>query len=453
MTNPKTSVLDCREPVETAFDDRLLRTDKDVYERLVAGLSRSSMSTLVGQTLRRKLCLVIEDLCRRRDDPNVDAERRYFVDVIDDLQGLGPIEPLLRDPAVSDIVIYGPKAVYIERRGRLEQTAVAFHDERHLLQILQRVSDRMGIRRDEPNEIVDAGPQESDRAHAVVRPLATGGSAGLRPGLVSRPLIAGDLLFRNSATIEMIEFLAACVRGRLNVLVAGGPGSGKSTLLKLLAAYIPDNERIASIEIPTESCPRQSRAADREARFPNFGGVATVSVREMIRNALDRRPDRILIDECRGNEVYDMLQATAVRRVTSLSALRAEDTRAAIARLETLMSVAGCDLHQSLNRRQIASTVDIVVLCSRLAGGDRVIARISETRGVENDMIVMRDIFAWEPDDACENSIAQRRFRATGVVPQCQARLSALGITMPLSDFEARPLKQVGRALWVLRNA
>jgi pilus assembly protein CpaF len=346
----------------------------------------------------------------------------------------------LRDPTISDILINGPNTVYVERRGRLEQSGVSFHDEQHLVEIVQRIAGRMGRRLDESSPMVDARLQDGSRVNAVIRPLALDGALVSIRRFSSHPLLAGDLIRRQTAPPEIIDFLAACVKARLNVMVSGGTGAGKTTLLNLLSGYIPHDERVATIEDAAELRLQQPHVARMETRTANLEGKGEVTTRDLLRNSLRMRPDRIIVGECRGNEAFDMLQAMNTGHDGSLTTIHANDTRDAISRLEMLVGMAGYDLPIWFIHRQIASAIQIVVQLARLTGGNRKIVQVSEITGVQGEVINMHDIFKFEQTGVDENRVAQGDFHATGIHPRCLSRLRAAGCDLPLTMFERRKL-------------
>jgi pilus assembly protein CpaF len=439
MSSPLSSSPDRRQQTQANSEERFLLRKKEVHKRLIAGMNLSSVRSLDDYELRRELRRGIEELCSYGSDLMSQAERERLInEVIDETLGLGPIEPLLHDPTVSDILINGPKTVYAERRGRLERTNIAFHDEQHLLEIIQRIANRIGRRLDESSPMVDARLQDGSRVNAVIRPLAIDGALVSIRRFGSRPLLAGDLIARKSATIEMIEFLTACVQARLNIIVAGGTGSGKTTFLNMLSGYIADDERIVTIEDAAELQLQQSHVARMETRPPNLEGKGQVTSRDLLRNALRMRPDRIIIGECRGDEAFDMLQAMTTGHAGSLSTVHANDTRDAVSRLEMLVGMSGCDAPMWFIHRMIASAVNIVIHCARLAGGVRRVMKISEVTGVTDDVICMHDIFEFHQTGLNDDRVAQGEFRCTGIRPRCLDVLEKYGVRFAPEMFQQR---------------
>ncbi|MBX3444925.1 MAG: CpaF family protein [Planctomyces sp.] len=423
-------------------EQRFLRIKQDIHKHLIAAMDLSSANALNDYDLRRELRRGLEDLCRSRADLLSETDRlRMINEVIDETLGLGPIEPLLRDPTITDILINGPKTVYVERRGRLERTNVAFHDEDHLVEIVQRIAGKIGRRLDEASPMVDARLADGSRVNAVIRPLAIDGALVSIRRFSAKPLIAGDLIARGSVAKEMIEFLIACVQSRLNIIVSGGTGSGKSTLLNILSGFISEHERLATIEDAAELRLQQSHVARMETRPANLEGAGEVTSRDLVRNALRMRPDRIIVGECRGEEAFDMLQAMTTGHAGSLTTIHANGTRHALRRLEMLVGMAGFDLPIWFIRELIASAVTIVVHCERMTGGQRRVTQISEVTGIVGDMVQMHDLFTFVQTGLDDEHQAQGHFMATGIRPQCLEQLQICGYQFAPAHFERKRLE------------
>jgi pilus assembly protein CpaF len=424
-------------------NERLIRLKKEIHKQLVTALHPPAIGGVDDYELRRELRRRIEALCNERVELLGNEEREQLTnELIDEMLGLGPIEPLLRDPTVADILINGPHTVYVERRGRLEKTPVVFHDEQHVIEIVQRIASRVGRRLDESSPMVDARLPDGSRVNAVIRPLALDGALVSIRRFGSRPLVASDLIARKSVAPEMIDFLAACVRARLNILISGGTGSGKTTFLNMLSGYIPEDERIATIEDAAELQLQQPHVARMETRPANIEGKGEVTTRELVRNALRMRPDRIIVGECRGAEAFDMLQAMTTGHDGGMTTIHANNARDALARLEMLVGMAGFDLPMWFIHRHIASAIDIVVQCGRLSGGARKVVQISEVTGSEGDVISMHDLFVFEQTGIDEKKAATGSFLATGLRPRCLDRLTAAGTGIDAALFERRSLEQ-----------
>jgi pilus assembly protein CpaF len=423
-------------------EERFVRLKKEIHKQLVSSLHMPSVGTVDDYELRRELRRGIEQLCEDRTELLSQDERMRLVnEVVDETLGLGPLEPLLRDPTITDILINGPRTVYVERRGRLERTNVVFHDDQHLLEIVQRIASKVGRRLDESSPMVDARLADGSRVNAVLRPLALDGALVSIRRFSAKPLLAADLIARKSVTPEIIEFLAACVRARLNILISGGTGSGKTTFLNMLSGYIPDDERVATIEDAAELRLQQPHVARMETRPANLEGRGEITTRDLVRNALRMRPDRIVVGECRGAEAFDMLQAMMTGHEGGMTTIHSNDTREAISRLEMLIGMGGHELSMWFIRRQIASAIDIVVQCARLSGGIRRVMQVSEVTGTEGEVIAMHDLFVFEQTGVDENKVAQGHFRATGIRPSCLEKLAAHGNGLDSTLFERRTLE------------
>ena len=422
-------------------EDRLLRYKRELHQRLIAGMDLSTIGSLSEEELRREVRRATEELCRLSPDLLSLGERERLVnEVLDETFGLGPLESLMKDPTISDILINGPKTVYIERQGRLELTEVAFNDDRHLLQIIQRIVSRVGRRVDETTPMVDSRLPDGSRVNAIIPPLALDGCLLSIRRFGTKPLLVADLLSKKSITQEMIQFLSAAAKAKINMLISGGTGSGKTTLLNALSAFIPHDERIATIEDAAELRMQQPHVVRMETRPPNIEGFGEVTTRELVRNALRMRPDRIIVGECRGPEALDMLQAMNTGHEGSLTTIHANDTRDALGRLEMMVGMAGFDLPMWIIRRQIASAIQMVVQVARLPGGARKIVKISEVTGMEGEMISMHDLFIFKQTGVDAEGHSQGYFQATGIRPRCLERLTAAGIHLPVEMFERRTL-------------
>jgi pilus assembly protein CpaF len=391
--------------------------------------------------LRQEVRRVAEELCERSSSLLSRAERERLInEVLDETFGLGPLEPLMKDPTVSDILINGHNTVYVERQGQLERAPVSFTDERHLLQIIQRIVGQAGRRVDETSPMVDSRLPDGSRINAIIPPLALDGALVSIRRFGVKPILAADLVAKHSIALEMMDFLAACVRARLNILISGGTGSGKTTLLNALSGFIPPEERVVTLEDAAELRLQQPHVGRLETRPNNAEGVGEITMRDLVRNALRMRPDRIVVGECRGAEALDMLQAMNTGHEGSLTTVHANDTREALNRLEIMVGMAGFELPIWVIRRQIASAIHLVVQVSRLLGGTRKIIKISEVTGMEGDNFVMQDLFVFKQTGVDGRRKAQGHFHATGVRPHCLERLTALGVGLPPEMFERRTL-------------
>jgi pilus assembly protein CpaF len=430
------------EPEEAAPTDWFLALKRDLHQQVIATMDISAIGTLAEDELRTEVRHQAEMLCRRRADLLSLSERERLVnEVLDETFGLGPLEPLMRDPEVSDILINGPKTVYVERRGRLCKSTVAFHDQQHVLQVVQRIVAKMGRRVDETCPMVDARLPDGSRLNAIIHPLALDGPLVSIRRFGSRPLMADDLIRNRSMTSEMLRFLSACVEARLNILVSGGTGSGKTTLLNALSSYIPADERVATIEDAAELQLQQPHVVRMETRPSNIEGHGEVTTRDLVRNALRMRPDRIIVGECRGPEALDMLQAMNTGHEGSLTTIHANSPRDATGRLEMMVGMTGFDLPIWVIRRQVVSAINIVVQVARLMGGVRRIVKISELTGMEGDVISMHDVFEFKQVGLDEKRVAQGHFLSTGIRPMCLSKLEACGVPLPSELFEHKILQ------------
>jgi pilus assembly protein CpaF len=422
-------------------DDRFLRLKKDLHERLIGHMDLSAVGRMTDDELRVEVRRAAEELCRLSSDliSMIDRER-LVVEVMDETFGLGPLESILRDPSVSDILVNGPKAVFVERAGRLERSPVVFHDEKHLLQIVQRIVGRVGRRVDETSPMVDARLADGSRVNAIIPPLALDGTLLSIRRFGAKPLLMNDLVAKKAIPAEAAQFLSACIKARVNVLISGGTGSGKTTLLNALSAYIPPEERIATIEDAAELRLQQPHVARMETRPPNIEGSGEVDTRDLVKNALRMRPDRIIIGECRGGEALDMLQAMNTGHDGSMTTVHANDTRDALGRIEMMVGMAGFDLPIWIIRRQMASAINIVVQSARLLGGVRKVIKISEITGMEGDMVTMHDVYGFKQTGVDGTGTAQGSFFVNGIRPRCLERLETYGIRLPSELFDRRVL-------------
>jgi pilus assembly protein CpaF len=422
-------------------EERFLTIKRQLHQQLITGMDLSTIGTMNEEELRVEVRRAAEELIRHGSDLLNRTERERLVnEVIDETFGLGPLEPLMRDPAVSDILVNGPKIVYVERKGRLESVPIAFNDNRHLVQIIQRIVGRIGRRVDETCPMVDARLPDGSRVNAIIPPLALDGALLSIRRFGTRPLLIDDLIAFKAISQEMITFLSACVKARVNVIISGGTGSGKTTLLNALSAFIPAEERVATIEDAAELRLQQRHVVRMETRPANIEGQGEVTTRELVRNALRMRPDRIIVGECRGAEALDMLQAMNTGHDGSMTTIHANDTRDALSRLEMMIGMAGFDLPIWIIRRQIASAVNLVIQVARLPGGARKVIKISEITGMEGEIMSMQDVFGFKQTGVDDDRSAQGYFFATGLRPQCLERLEISGAGLPVAMFERRVL-------------
>jgi pilus assembly protein CpaF len=366
------------------------------------------------------------------------AEKQRMLDAISaEIIGFGPIQPLLLDPTVSEVMVNGPKKIYVEQKGRLTKTEVQFHDNDHVRQIIDRIISPLGRRCDESSPMVDARLPDGSRVNAIIPPLSLTGPTITIRKFSKTPLVIDDLIRFGSMTPTIAKFLQACVGGRMNVVVSGGTGSGKTTLLNVLSSFIPDDERIITVEDAAELQLRQDHVITLESRKANIEGKGAVTIRDLVANCLRMRPDRIVVGECRSGETLDMLQAMNTGHDGSLTTLHANNPRDAIARIETMCLMSGVELPQRAIREQIASAVNLIVQQSRLRDGSRKITYITEVIGMEGDAVAMQDIFVFE-QTGFENGKVLGGLVATGVIPKFLERLRDEGMDVP-DELFVRP--------------
>jgi pilus assembly protein CpaF len=407
-----------------------------IHSKILEEIDSESLSRLNEQTGREQVRLAIRNLLQRERTPLAHAEReQVVVDIIDELFGLGPIEPLLADPAVSDILINGPQKVYIERRGLLEKTDIRFADDRHLMRIVERIVSRVGRRVDESSPMVDARLPDGSRVNVIIPPLSLEGPVVSIRRFGHDPLTALDLLGNSTLIRPMIDLLEATVKGKLNVMISGGTGAGKTTLLNVLSSFIPENERIVTIEDAAELQLKQEHVVRLETRPANIEGKGAVRQRQLVINALRMRPDRIVVGEVRGEEAVDMLQAMNTGHEGSLTTIHSNSPRDALMRLETMVSMANLNLPERAIRQQIASAINIIVQVARMPDGTRKLTTISEITGMEGPVITMQDLFVFERHGFDKEQRVRGRFRPEGIRPKFGEKLLGRGINLDVDMF------------------
>jgi len=425
------------EAVEAEFQ----RIKTGIHRELIDSLDLSKITGLSDEELRDDIRRLAEGMLhtRSRKLPAID-EDRLVDELIAESFGLGPLEPYMQDPDVSDILVNGPHEVYVERLGRLQETNTVFADEEHLLQIIQRVVARIGRRIDEHSPMVDARLPDGSRVNAIIAPLALHGPVLSIRRFGHRPLQVADLLVRGSVCPEILKVLEAAIEARINIMISGGTGSGKTTMLNNLSKFIPGNERLVTIEDSAELLLQRKHVVKLETRPKSAEGTAEVSQRDLVRNALRMRPDRIILGEVRGGEALDMLQAMNTGHEGSLTTIHANDTRDALSRLEVMVSMAGFDLPVAVTRRYIASAITLIVHLARLKGGVRRVMRVSEITALENGDYAIQDLFGFRQTGLDDRGIARGHFFATGQTPMFARRLIEQGIDLSPKLFEARQL-------------
>jgi pilus assembly protein CpaF len=417
-------------PVRESFRDVKFRIQNRVIQDLDPKLDLSNQVEV-----RRQIEEIFGKVIDEEGLALTRAERvRMLEQITDEIIGLGPLEPLLRDESVSEIMVNGPRQIYIERAGKLELTNVVFQNDDHVMRIIDRIIAPIGRRVDESSPMVDARLTDGSRVNAIIPPLSLIGPVITIRKFAATPFTVDDLIRFGTSTPEMFEFLRACVEARLNVFVSGGTGSGKTTTLNVLSSFIPNDERIVTIEDAAELQLRQEHVVTLESRPPNIEGKGAITIRELVRNALRMRPDRIVVGECRSGEALDMLQAMNTGHDGSLSTGHANTPRDMLSRLETMVLMAGVDLPVRAIREQIAAAVDLIVHQSRLKDGTRKITHITEVQGMEGDVIVMQDVFVFDQTGVIDGKI-QGRLKPTGIRPKFVERFEIQGIHMPQGIF------------------
>ncbi len=407
-----------------------------IHRQLIERLNLSNLETHDRSHVVAEIRRVVQDLLAREAAPlNYDEREALVEEVLNEIFGLGPLEPLLQDPTVSDILVNTYRQVFIERGGRIVRTEVRFKDNKHLLQVIDRIVSAVGRRIDDSSPMVDARLADGSRVNAIIPPLAIDGPHVSIRKFKKDALTAQDLMRTETMTSPMLELLQGVVKARLNTLISGGTGAGKTTLLNVLSSSIPPDERIVTIEDSAELQLRQPHVVRLETRPANVEGVGQINARQLVINALRMRPDRIIVGEVRGSEAVDMLQAMNTGHDGSLTTLHANSPRDALARLETMVSMANLALPEKAMRQQIASAIDVIIQVSRLSDGSRRLSSISEVVGMEGDIITMQEIFVFERQGIDENGKVLGRFRATGIRPRFAEQLRRCGIDLPTALF------------------
>ena len=408
-----------------------------LHKKLIDRLNLEAMASVASDRLRQEIRPSVALLINEEKTPlSLIEKERLIEEILDEVFGLGPLEPLLNDPAVSDILVTTHSMVYVERRGKLERTGVVFKDNSHLLRIIERIVSRVGRRIDESSPMVDARLPDGSRVNAVIPPLAVDGPLLSIRRFGGDPLQSVDLTRNLTLTEPMLEMVRACVKSRLNIIIAGGTGAGKTTFLNILSGFIPTTERIVTIEDAAELQLRQPHVARLETRPPNIEGQGAVLQRQLLVNTLRMRPDRIIVGEVRGDEALDMLQAMNTGHDGSLTTIHANSPRDAISRLEVMISMASSNLSMRAVRHQIASAIDVFIQCVRLSDGTRRVSHITECVGMEGDQVTTQDVFTFEKTGVSTEGRVTGRFRATGIRPKFSEKLEACGIRFAMSMFQ-----------------
>jgi pilus assembly protein CpaF len=409
-----------------------------IHKKLLDRINLEAVYAMPGDRIRQEIRPSVAKLVSEEKTPlSLSEKDRLIEEVLDEVFGLGPLEPLLRDPTVSDILVTTPRLIYVERSGRLERTNIEFKDDAHLMRIIERVVSRVGRRIDESSPMVDARLPDGSRVNAVIPPLAVDGPLLSIRRFGGSPLQPADLLRNLTMTEGMLELVKACVKARLNVIISGGTGAGKTTFLNMLSGFIPSHERIVTIEDAAELQLRQTHVARLETRPANLEGKGAIAQRHLLINALRMRPDRIIVGEVRGEEALDMLQAMNTGHDGSLTTIHANTPRDAISRLEVMIGMASSNLNVRSIRQQVASAVDLFIQISRLGDGSRKVTYITECLGMEGELVTTQDIFVFERVGLTSEGKVKGRFKPTGVRPKFSERLKAAGIELPTHCFQS----------------
>jgi pilus assembly protein CpaF len=409
-----------------------------IHRRLIQKLDLDRLNQLKREDVRREVSQILESLVAGESTPmNLQERERLSLEVLDEVFGLGPLERLLGDPTISDILVNNYKSVYIERRGLLEFTGIEFRDDAHLLSIIDRIVTAIGRRIDESSPMVDARLADGSRVNAIIPPLALDGPCLSIRRFGHERLGADDLVLNRSLTQPMLDLLIGCVKARLNIVISGGTGAGKTTLLNVLSSYISNRERIVTIEDAAELQLHQEHVVRLETRRPNIEGKGAIQQRQLVMNSLRMRPDRIIIGEVRGEEALDMLQAMNTGHDGSLTTVHANSPRDALARLDTMVAMSNLNIPTIAVRRQIASAISVVIQVSRLSDGTRKLTSISEITGMEGDIITMQEIFSFKKHGVLETGEVLGEFGPTGVRPKFAEQLAVAGISLPATLFQA----------------
>ena len=411
----------------------------DLHRKILDRLDLEKLGRTQSDAARDEVLVLIRSSVNSEAVPLSFAEReRLAREILDEIFGLGPLEPLLKDPSISDILVNRFDRVYVERAGKLEVTGLSFKDNQHLMQIIDRIVSRVGRRVDESSPMVDARLADGSRVNAIIPPLALDGACLSIRRFGRDPVTARNMIDNKTLSEPMLELLSSMVKGRLNLLISGGTGAGKTTLLNVLSGYIPNSERIVTIEDAAELQLKQEHVVRLETRPPNIEGKGAVRMRQLVINSLRMRPDRIVVGEVRGEEAFDMLQAMNTGHEGSLTTVHANSQRDALARVENMVSMANLNIPERAVRHQIASAIHAVVQIARLSDGTRKVLTVSEVTGMEAETILMQDIFVFDRVGIDESGRVRGAFRATGIRPKFAERLATGGCRLRAAIFDSR---------------
>jgi pilus assembly protein CpaF len=425
------------QPMPAVAQQAYQELKKSMHQMVLDRIDLERLKRLTGEQFKHELALLVQRIVEEERIVLNQQERHHLVlDIQHEMLGFGPLEPLLNDPSVSDILVNTYNKVYVERRGRLELTDISFHDNAHLMKIIEKIVSRVGRRVDESSPMVDARLPDGSRVNAIIPPLAVDGPLVSIRRFGATPLTVQNLLDFKSVTPPMLKVLESLGLAKINILISGGTGSGKTTMLNLISGFIPGNERIVTIEDAAELQLRQPHVVRLETRPPNIEGKGEVTQRALVRNALRMRPDRIILGEVRGPEALDMLQAMNTGHEGSLATIHANTPRDALARLENMVGMAGVNLTPRAIRQQICSAITVILQASRLTDGTRKVVSMQEITGMEGDIISMQEIFRFEQTGIDADGKVQGHFCATGVRPRFVDRLKMFGAPVPEDTFD-----------------
>lgn len=425
----------------TSSSSKITSSYKELKKKLHLKLLEELDIKKLGENIndegtKQQIINLIETLLQEESVPLALNDRNKLIEeLIDDILGLGPIEPLLRDPTVNDVLVNGPNKVYVERKGMLEKTNIVFDDESHVMRVINRIVSAVGRRVDESSPMVDARLKDGSRVNAIILPLSIDGAALSIRKFSEKKIILDDLVKFGAITENMCEMLKLCVQCKMNILVSGGTGSGKTTFLNALSRYIPDHERVVTVEDAAELQLQRDHVVRLETRPPNLEGKGEISQRDLVKNALRMRPERIILGEIRSGEALDLLQAMNTGHEGSMGTLHANTTRDAFSRLETMCLMSGLELPQRAIREQIASAVHLICQLNRFSDGSRRVTQISEVTGMENGVISTQDVFTFYQQGVDENGKVKGIFKPSGIRPKFSAKIEAMGYKLPLSIF------------------
>ena len=409
----------------------------EIHRTLISKLDLEKLSRVNSNQARQAVLGIVKEIMADQRVPlSFDEQEKIQGDLLDEVFGLGPLEPLLRDPKISDILVNDKDHVFIEKGGLLQRVSTSFRDDRHLLQIIDRIVSRVGRRVDESSPMVDARLPDGSRVNAIIPPLALDGPSMSIRRFGTGPLAANQLVKLNSISAEMMELLAAAVKARISILIAGGTGAGKTTFLNILSQYIPNNERLVTIEDAAELRLAQENIVRLETRPPNIEGLGAIKQRQLLINCLRMRPDRIIIGEVRGEEAFDMLQAMNTGHEGSMTTIHANTPRDAVSRLESMVMMGNMNIPEKSIRQQIAAAITIVVQCSRLSDGTRKVTSISEITGMEENVLSMQEIFSFQKKGIGPDGKVIGVFQPTRIRPKFLERLRVAGVVLPQVLFE-----------------